>query len=352
MMTTEESRIITSLEEARHLSHAEYAVLLSHSLSDDAAENLRSVARKITDNIFGREVRVRGLIEITNVCRNNCLYCGLRKGNTDIRRYSLSDETILATCREGHDVGFRTFVLQGGENPAFTRTRMDTLVAAIHSEFPDAAITLSLGEWDDDALRDFKEAGASRYLLRHETYDPLHYSRLHPTEMSRDNRIRCLRTLKRLGYQTGTGIMVGSPFQSLGNIADDLAFMHSLQPEMIGIGPFIPHKDTPFASFAHGSVEMTLRLISILRIMFPHANIPATTALASIDPDGRNKGLMAGANVVMPNLSPLSCRKEYAIYDNKAFSGAESAEGLAILADEIKRIGLEITTEKGDFSYV
>ena len=230
-----------------------------------------------------------------------------------------------------------------------TGERISLLVGRIHTEFPDAAITLSLGEWPDDALLSFRQAGASRYLLRHETHNQAHYGQLHPYDMSLDNRLRCIATLKRLGFQTGTGIMVGSPYQTTDHIIEDLHYMHSIQPEMIGIGPFIPNSATPFAKHPHGSIELTTRLISILRLMFPNANIPSTTALASLSPDGRNKGLAAGANVVMPNITPMDYRKDYSIYDNKAAYGSEAAEGLALLAAEVAEIGLELTTEKGDY---
>lgn len=341
--------IIQRLEQERHLSSMEYALLLSPSLPDETVAMLTHAARKLTDATFGNKVRVRGLLEITNVCRNNCLYCGLRRDNRDIRRYTLPDDAILSACQSAYATGFRTFVLQGGENPALTGERISLLVGRIHTEFPDAAITLSLGEWPDDALLSFRQAGASRYLLRHETHNQAHYGQLHPSDMSLDNRLRCIATLKRLGFQTGTGIMVGSPYQTTDHIIEDLHYMHSIQPEMIGIGPFIPNSATPFAKHPHGSIELTTRLISILRLMFPNANIPSTTALASLSPDGRNKGLAAGANVVMPNITPMDYRKDYSIYDNKAAYGSEAAEGLALLAAEVAEIGLELTTEKGDY---
>lgn len=341
--------IIERLGQERHLSSMEYAMLLSPSLPDETVAMLTRAARKLTDATFGNKVRVRGLLEITNVCRNNCLYCGLRRDNRDIRRYTLPDDVILSACQSAYATGFRTFVLQGGENPALTGERISLLVWRIHTEFPDAAITLSLGEWPDDALLSFRQAGASRYLLRHETHNQAHYGQLHPSDMSLDNRLRCIATLKRLGFQTGTGIMVGSPYQTTDHIIEDLHYMHSIQPEMIGIGPFIPNSATPFAKHPHGSIELTTRLISILRLMFPNANIPSTTALASLSPDGRNKGLAAGANVVMPNITPMDYRKDYSIYDNKAAYGSEAAEGLALLSAEVAEIGLELTTEKGDY---
>lgn len=344
--------LIDRLERSHYLEKNEYIWLLSDNLMPDEAIYLSKRARSVTDSIFGRNVRIRGLIECTNICRNNCYYCGLRQGNQKLERYAMSPDMILDCCRLGHKLGFRTFVLQGGENPALSAQDIAQIVSLIHREFDDSAITLSLGEWPDEDLSLFKQAGATRYLLRHETVNPLHYSRLHPPMMSLDNRLRCLQTLKRLGFQTGTGIMVGSPFQTLDNIAEDLVFMSELQPEMIGIGPFIPHADTPFANQKAGSVELTLRLISILRLMFPHANIPSTTALASLGVDGRKLGLLAGANVVMPNLTQDIYRKQYSLYNNKAAFGAESAEGLDILARELADVDLYITTEKGDYSNV
>ena len=344
--------LIDKLELSHSLEENEYIWLLSDNLSSDEAIYLSTRARKVTDSIFGRNVRIRGLIEITNVCRNDCFYCGLRHGNRLLKRYTLSAEQILESCSIGHRIGFRTFVLQGGENPALSADDIAHIVSLIHKRFPDSAITLSLGEWPDKDLKLFKDAGATRYLLRHETVDSRHYSQLHPRSMSLDNRLRCLSTLKRLGFQTGTGIMVGSPFQTLENIASDLEYMSRLQPEMIGIGPFIPHNDTPFASYQAGSIELTLKLISILRLMFPHANIPSTTALASLAPDGRGRGLLAGANVVMPNLTVGNYRKQYSLYNNKAAFGAESAEGLDLLKKELAALDLIITTEKGDYSNV
>lgn len=313
-------------------------------------EKLHAEARRLTDESFGRDVYARGLIEITNVCRNNCYYCGIRAGNRSVARYTLSQEQILQTCRTAHEAGLRTFVLQGGENPALTAGMIASTVRKISSEFPDSAITLSLGEWDDASLKLFRDAGATRYLLRHETRSERHYGMLHPASMSLDNRIRCLRTLKRLGYQTGTGIMTGSPFQTLRDIISDIEFMRGLQPEMIGIGPFIPAAGTPLASFPPGSVELTLRLISVLRIIFPKANIPATTALATLDPArGRIAGLHAGANVVMPNVSPREARDAYRLYDNKASTGKESIEGLGELARSFAEAGFRLSFDRGDY---
>lgn len=344
------SEIIGRLSRTGVLTDDEFAALLAPDLDRLAAALLAQTARATTDRTHGRRVTVRGLVEITSVCRNNCLYCGLRRDNRQAVRYTLSHDEILQACRRGYEAGFRTFVLQGGENRAIKCRDVVRLVSDIVLACPDAAVTLSLGEWPDEAFEAFKKAGATRYLLRHETFDAQHYAMLHPAEMSRDNRLRCLATLKRLGYQTGTGIIVGSPGQTTANIVNDLQYMRSLRPEMIGIGPFVPAEGTPFEHCDAGSIELTLRLISILRLMFPSANIPSTTALATLDADGRIKGLMAGANVVMPNITPLEVRGAYTIYNNKKVTGAESGDGLALLADELGGAGFELWTGRGDYA--
>ena len=300
---------------------------------------------------FGNKIYIRGLIEISNCCRNNCYYCGIRKGNPNIERYRLSRESILNCCKQGYELGFRTFVLQGGEDPALTNDQIEMTVARIRQEYPDCAITLSLGEKSREAYERFFRAGANRYLLRHETYNELHYRQLHPAEMSGKRRLQCLADLKEIGYQTGTGIMVGSPGQTVEHIIEDLLFIEKLRPEMIGIGPFLPHHDTPFAEYPSGTAEQTILLLSIFRLMHPSALIPATTALATLIPDGRERGILAGANVVMPNLSPREERRKYELYNDKASLGAESAEGLAALQKQLKTIGYEISTERGDFKY-
>lgn len=346
------SEIIEKLDTTGRIDREECALLLSSGLDESSINDLERRARIKTDIIFGREVYVRGLLEITSVCRNNCLYCGLRRGNAGAMRYTLPHAEIKSACRAGYDAGLRTFVVQGGENPALSKEYVAQLVAELRTDYPDVAITLSLGEWPDEAYEMFREAGATRYLLRHETYCTDHYASLHPQEMSRENRLRCLATLKRLGFQTGTGIMVGSPYQQIEHIIDDLEFMQSFRPEMIGIGPFIPASGTPFENAPAGSVDLTVRLISILRLMFPSANIPSTTALATLCREGRIRGLLAGANVVMPNITPLRYREAYSIYDNKASSGAEAAEGLKLLRAELATAGLEISPARGDFKQI
>lgn len=340
--------IVNKLQQDRTLLPEEFRQLLSGC----DAETLRYInerAREVSLRQFGNKIYVRGLIEVSNCCRNNCYYCGIRKGNANIERYRLSEESILECCRQGYELGFRTFVLQGGEDAALTDERMEAIVACIRKSFPDCAITLSLGEKSREAYERFFRAGANRYLLRHETFDEAHYRQLHPAEMSAKRRLQCLQDLKEIGYQTGTGVMVGSPGQAVEHLVQDILFIERLRPEMIGIGPFLPHHDTPFASFPSGTVEQTLLLLSIFRLMHPSALIPATTALATLAPDGRERGILAGANVVMPNLSPREERKKYELYNDKASLGAESAEGLAALQKQLQGIGYEISFDRGDY---
>ena len=312
-------------------------------------EYLRIKAREKADKIFGKYIFMRGLVEFTNYCKNDCIYCGIRKSNKNAERYRLNKKKILECCKIGYDIGFRTFVLQGGEDNFFNIERMSNIVRAIKKEFPDCALTLSIGEKDEKYYKELKNNGANRFLLRHETSENEHYSKLHPKYMSLDNRKECLRILKRLGFQTGTGIMVGSPFQKLENIASDLIFMQEIKPEMIGIGPFLPHKDTPFANEKIGEMELTLILISILRLIFPLSLIPATTALGTIKEGGRELGILHGANVVMPNLSPMNVRKKYLLYNNKISTGTESAEGVELLKKSIDKIGYILTGARGDY---
>ena len=344
-------KLIDKLHQEHTLTAEEYHSLL---LCEDTTTNvyLQKKAQQTTIDRFGNAVFIRGLIEISNRCRNNCLYCGIRKGNTMVSRYALSRETILSCCREGHALGFRTFVLQGGEDVSQTNDWVTETVSAVRKEFPDCAITLSLGEKSKEAYQRFFEAGANRYLLRHETFNETHYQELHPSEMSRNHRLRCLEWLKEIGYQTGTGIMVGSPGQTIDHLVEDLLFIERFHPEMIGIGPFIPHAETPFANKPAGSIKLTLKLLSILRLMHPSALIPATTALASLSSDGRERGILAGANVVMPNLSPSSVREKYSLYNQKAAFGSEAAEGLKLLEEQLNKIGYTISNERGDYNYV
>ena len=339
--------LIDKLEKNQILSKEEFVRLLGISEKDDI-DYLTERAKCIRDDIYGKRVFIRGLIEISNYCKNDCYYCGIRRSNKNAQRYRLSKEQILSCCENGYELGFRTFVMQGGEDAFFKDEVVCDIVSSIKERYPDCAVTLSLGERSTESYRKMKEAGADRYLLRHETFDNTHYNKLHPVELDPENRKRCLRDLKALGYQTGTGIMVGSPYQTLENIAEDLLFIKELNPEMIGIGPFIPHKDTPFKDFESGTMEMTLRLISILRLLCPKALIPATTALGTISPQGREKGILAGANVIMPNLSPKEDRKKYMLYNDKLSDGEEAAEGLNKLKESMRKIGYEIVEDRGD----
>ena len=310
---------------------------------------LREKAREKADKVFGKYIFMRGLIEFTNYCKNDCIYCGIRKSNKKVERYRLNKKEILECCKIGYDIGFRTFVLQGGEDNFFNIERMSNIARAIKKEFPDCALTLSIGEKEEEYYKELKNNGANRFLLRHETADSEHYSKLHPKYMSLENRKECLRFLKSLGFQTGTGMMIGSPFQKLENIAGDLIFMQEIKPEMIGIGPFLPHKDTPFANEKIGELELTLILISVIRLIFPLSLIPATTALGTIKEGGRELGILHGANVVMPNLSPMNVRKKYLLYNNKISTGTESAEGVELLRESIDKIGYVLTGARGDF---
>ena len=316
------------------LTTEEYAELIRCADDSETVQALTKEAVRLRNIYYGNQVYTRGLIEFTNYCRNDCYYCGIRRGNLHARRYRLSKEEILQCCEDGYALGFRTFVLQGGEDGWFTDERMADIIRAIRATYPDCAITLSIGERSYESYRLFREAGADRYLLRHETADEEHYGKLHPQSMSLAVRKMCLYDLKLLGYQAGAGFMVGSPGQTVECLGKDLAFLKELQPHMVGIGPFIPHHETRFAKEPAGSVELTLFLLSVIRILLPKVLLPATTALGTLDQEGRIRGLAAGANVVMPNLSPLKNRKQYDLYDNKISMDEEAAEGRAKLAEQ------------------
>ena len=339
------SELIATLEQQRDLPDDLLCSLLETDRYDAA---LFQAADRVRRQRYGTDVFVRRLIEFTNYCRNDCYYCGIRRSNAHVQRYRLIPEEILACCTEGYALGFRTFVLQGGEDAFFTEQRVCEMVSAIRERFPDCAITLSVGEWEKSSYRAFFRAGANRYLLRHETADAAHYRRLHPQPLSSENRKRCLFDLKDIGYQVGSGFMVGSPYQTTENLCADLRFLQELEPDMIGIGPYLTHKDTPFREQPNGSLAQTLRLIGILRLLFPYALIPATTALGTIHPQGREMGLRAGANVVMPNLSPVSVRKLYTLYEDKICTGEESAQCRSCLERRVASAGYAIVTDIGD----
>ena len=330
------------------LSDRELLALIT-MVDGEADRYLAQRASQIRDRVYRKQVFIRGLIEFTNYCRNDCNYCGIRRSNRNCSRYRLTQEQILSCCEAGYGLGFRTFVLQGGEDPWFTRERITELVRAIKGKFPDCALTLSVGEKDRETYQEWFDAGADRYLLRHETADPDHYSLLHPRELSLENRMRCLRDLKDIGYQTGCGFMVGSPGQAPEMILRDLRFIQEFRPQMVGIGPFIPHKDTMYRDEKAGSAELTLRLLAILRLMLPDVLLPATTALGTVLGDGRQQGMLHGCNVVMPNLSPEDVREKYALYDNKLSFGAEAAESVQLLKTSMAAIGHQVVTDRGDW---
>lgn len=344
--------LLEKLKTEKALTRDEYLLLIRNReetgngerISDRAAE----LAACVRDEIYGKKVYIRGLIEFTNYCKNNCYYCGIRAGNAKAERYRLMPDEILSCADSGYELGFRTFVLQGGEDPYYTDEILTSIVRKIKEKYPDCAVTLSVGERPYESYKKLKEAGADRYLLRHETVNRTHYAKLHPEEMSWEHRMQCLRNLKELGFQTGAGFMVGSPGQTEEDLTDELLFLKELRPEMVGIGPFIPHQDTPFGSREQGSAKLTLFLLSLIRLTLPDVLLPATTALGTIDPMGREKGILSGANVLMPNLSPVNVRGKYLLYDNKICTGEEAAQCIECLKRRIEKTGCTIVTDRGD----
>lgn len=339
--------LIDKLERNQTLAPEEFKQLLENQ-SPELFEYLFARAREVQGANYGNDVYIRGLIEFTNYCKNDCHYCGIRNSNRNARRYRLDKEQILECCQAGYELGFRTFVLQGGEDPFYTDETMVAIVKAIREGFPDCAITLSLGERSRASYQALFDAGANRYLLRHESANANHYAMLHPEAMTLATRKQCLYDLKDIGYQVGCGFMVGSPNQTIENLVEDLIFIKELGPHMVGIGPFIPHHDTPFASQAPGTLEQTLFLLGIIRLMLPEVLLPATTALGTISPKGRELGILAGANVVMPNLSPGSVRKDYMLYDNKICTGDEAAECRSCMEMRLRKIGYQVAVARGD----
>lgn len=340
--------LIDTLRQTRTLSD-EALTLLYRTRSPETDAYLYAQADDVRRASYGNKVYLRGLIEISNICRNDCLYCGIRRSNDQAVRYRLNLGDLLECCEHGYGLGFRTFVLQGGEDGFFSDEVLVEWVRTLAARFPDCAITLSLGERSRESYEKLYEAGARRYLLRHETATDAHYKRLHPSEMSLAHRLQCLADLKDIGYQTGCGVMVGSPYQTWDNLLADLRYMQALDPQMVGLGPFIPAAHTPFAEASAGSLEDTLWMLAVVRLMLPHVLLPATTALATLSPEGREAGLKAGANVLMPNLSPMSVRKKYSLYDNKATLDGEAAENVAALSRWLRGIGYEAVVDRGDF---
>lgn len=344
-------QLIDKLEQNHMLSKEEYTSLIENHTAE-LDESLFAKAREVRKTYYGNDIYLRGLIEFTNYCKNDCFYCGIRKSNRNASRYRLTKEQILSCCGEGYALGLRTFVLQGGEDGHYSDPVVLEIIREIKSRYPDCALTLSIGERSYESYHAFYEAGADRYLLRHETADPVHYRKLHPPSLTLESRKRCLLDLKEIGYQVGSGFMVGSPGQTSEHLAQDLVFLQELRPQMVGIGPFIPHHDTPFASEPGGTAELTLFLLGLIRLMLPAVLIPATTALGTIDSTGREKGILAGANVVMPNLSPREVRNKYSLYDNKLCTGDEAAECYHDIEEQINRIGCRVVVDRGDFKNI
>ena len=344
---TRNEMLIRKLARDRILSEPEFKELIE-SYTEDELIYARSLARDTLENIYGRKIYIRGLIELTSYCKKDCLYCGIRSGNRNAKRYRLTEEEVLSCCEKGYDLGFRTFVIQGGEDPYFTDQVLVKMVSEIRRKYPDCAITLSLGERGRDSYQKLYDAGANRYLLRHETANEMHFRKLHPEGEELSERMKHLWALKEIGYQVGTGFMVGSPHQNSLSLAEDMSFLHKLQPEMVGIGPFVPHDESIFKENPSGSVDLTLFMLSLIRLMLPEAMIPATTSLGTVDTCGREKGILSGANVVMPNLSPIEVREKYMLYNDKAYTGSEAAESLTLLRESMKEIGYEVVVGRGD----
>lgn len=342
------TELIQEIKEKQNITLDQLKQILSET-NQEKIQQLYDAAAQTAEEIYGKNIFIRGLIEFTNYCKNDCFYCGIRRSNKNADRYRLSKEEILSCCENGYELGFRTFVLQGGEDPYFTDDVICDIVSEIRRNYPDCAITLSIGEKEKESYRRYFEAGANRYLLRHETANDCHYRMLHPKELSLEHRKQCLRDLKEIGYQVGCGFMVGSPGQTPETLYQDLQFIKELQPHMVGIGPFIPQKDTPFAQKTAGTLEMTLKLLSIIRLIHPHVLLPSTTALGTIHPLGREKGIQAGANVVMPNLSPVAVREKYKLYDNKICTGDEAAECRYCMQRRMESIGYQVVVDRGDY---
>lgn len=340
--------LIDKLEKEKKLERSEWIFLLENYLPEDR-EYARIKAQDIAISKFGKKIFFRGIIEFSNICKNDCYYCGIRRSNSCISRYRLSKEDILECAREGYTHGFRTFVLQGGEDGHFSDDVLCEIIVSLKNKYPDCAVTLSVGERSRESYQKLYNAGADRYLIRHEAANSELYSKIHPSFQKHQERMRCLRDLREIGYQTGCGFMVGVPFQKISDIADDMVFIQDFKPQMVGLGPFLPHKDTPFGIYEAGSVDLTLFLISLTRIMLPNVLLPSTTALGTAKGDGRQLGVLAGCNVVMPNLSPENVRKKYMLYDNKIGTECDAESGVRLLREQMNEIGYEVICSRGDY---
>ena len=348
MINEKFKNLIDKLELEHILTVDEFEYILGNFTQDDY-EYSRLKSQKLAQRIFGNKVFIRGIIEFSNICKNDCYYCGIRKSNKNFERYRLSKEQILKCCENGYEYGYRTFVLQSGEDMFYTDDIFVDIIKTIREKYPDCAITLSVGEKSKESYQRMFDAGANRYLLRHETANKELYEKLHPAYQKFETRMQCLKDLKDIGYQVGTGMMIGAPHQTLKNLAEDLVFLGTFKPHMVGTGPFIPHKDTEYKNEKAGTLDMVLMCLSLVRLMLPKVLLPATTALGTIDPRGREKGVLAGANVIMPNLSPTDVRKNYLLYDNKICTGEDSGECRDCLSNRLKTIGYEITIDRGDY---
>lgn len=340
--------LVDKLEKEHILTVDEFTFIIDN-VSDDDREYIRSKAQGIAKSKFGNKVYTRGIVEFSNICKNDCYYCGIRKSNKNFERYRLTKEQILDCCESGYAYDYRTFVLQSGEDPYYTDEVMCDIVSTIREKYTDCAITLSIGERSRESYQKLFDAGANRYLLRHETANKELYEKLHPSYQKFEVRMQCLRDLKDIGYQVGTGMMIGAPFQTHRNLAEDLVFLGEFKPHMVGTGPFIPHKDTDFRNEKAGALEMVLLCLSLVRIMLPNVLLPATTALGSINPLGREKGVLAGANVIMPNLSPTEVRKNYLLYDNKICVNDASSQCKNCINARMIKIGYEVEVSRGDY---
>ena len=340
--------VINKANQGQVPSREELIQLLSSFTTEDR-EYAAKLARAKAQETFGNAVYIRGLIEFTNYCKNNCLYCGIRAGNPHAQRYRLSKEEILDCCQQGYKMGYRTFVMQGGEDPYYSDDMIVDIISTIRNLYPDCAITISFGEKNRESYQRFYDAGANRYLLRHESISPCHYAKLHPESMSWERRMQCLRDLKDIGFQTGCGCMIGSPYQTIENLADELLFYVSFQPQMVGMGPFLPHHASPFKDEKPGSVEMSLMMLSMTRLLLPKVLLPSTTALGTAEEGGRNRGILAGANVIMPNLSPLKQRSKYLLYDNKTGLGEDASEQMVLIEELLNSIGYHSVVARGDY---
>lgn len=346
---TDRIALIDKLNEQKTLLHEEW-VSLFEGFTDSDRAYAAAIAKELREKKFGNKIFIRGIVEFSNYCKNDCFYCGICRSNKNAERYRLTEDDILECCAEGYDSGFRTFVLQSGEDPAYPPQRVAELVREIKLRYPDCAVTLSIGELERAEYQLLRDAGADRYLLRHETAVRAHYEKLHPSFMSFEHRMGCLHTLKELGFQTGTGMMIGSPFQTAHELAEDMIFLKEFQPHMVGTGPFLPHRDTIFRDQPKGSYELTLFVLALVRIMLPNVLLPATTALGTINPRGREQGVLHGANVIMPNLSPTSVRKKYQLYDNKICTEDSSEQCKGCIAARMKSVGCEVEVSRGDYS--